>query len=111
MPSHGSQDERPLTGQVAVVTGGRRGIGRAVAQGLAARGAAVAVSARSGSELAETVTLIEAAGGQGIALPADVTDTQAIMPVMQAVEQQLGPIDLLVNNAGIITPLGPAWEV
>jgi NAD(P)-dependent dehydrogenase (short-subunit alcohol dehydrogenase family) len=111
MTSNGSRDERPLSGQVAVVTGGGRGIGRAVAQGLAAQGAAVAVIARSENELAESVRLIEATGGQGLVVPADVTDVQSVTHVMQAVEQQLGPIDLLVNNAGIITPLGPAWEV
>ena len=111
MTSHGSHNDGPLRGQVAVVTGGGRGIGRAIAQGLAAQGAAVAVMARSESELADVVTLIEAVGSRGLAVPADVADAQAVTHGMQVVEHELGPIDLLVNNAGIITPLGPAWEV
>lgn len=103
--------EIDLGGRVAIVTGGGRGIGRAMAQGLANAGAAVAVVARSPDELAESVALIEASGGQAIAVTADVTDESAVERMASDVEQQLGPVNLLVNNAGVLGPAGPIWEV
>jgi len=99
-----------LAGQVAIVTGGGRGIGRAIAQALAAAGAAVAVTARSPDQLADTVASIEQAGGQALAVPADVADQQAVEQMVATVEQQLGPVSLLVNNAGAIA-FGPLWEI
>lgn len=102
---------RALAGQVAVVTGGGRGIGRAIAQGLAGAGATVAVVARSADELAETVRMIEEAGGRALALPADVADRAAVEGAVARVEAELGPVDLLVNNAGLLQPIGLAWEV
>jgi NAD(P)-dependent dehydrogenase (short-subunit alcohol dehydrogenase family) len=74
-------------------------------------GAAVTVTARSGEQLADTVTLITAAGGRAIALVADVTDQRAVEGVVAETEHQLGPVDLLVNNAGVAGPIGPLWEV
>ena len=100
-----------LKGQVAIVTGGGRGIGRAIAQGLAKSGSAVAVVARSGDQLAETVALIEDAGGRAMAVTADVTDEQAVQVMVSEVEDQLGPVDLLDCNAGVMGPTGPTWEV
>jgi NAD(P)-dependent dehydrogenase (short-subunit alcohol dehydrogenase family) len=91
-----------LSGQVAVVTGGGRGIGRAIAQELAKAGAAVTVTARSQDQLEETVSLIKQAGGRALAVPADVADRHAVEQVVQETEQRLGPIDLLVNNAAVI---------
>ena len=79
--------------QVALITGGGRGLGRAIALGAAQAGAQVAVTARSVSELTETVELIQQAGGRALALPADVTDHHAIVQVVAAAESQLGPID------------------
>ncbi len=67
-----------LAGQVALVTGGGRGLGRVFAQALAAVGAAVAVAARSEDQLAETVSIIKAKNGQAIAVPFDVTDEPAL---------------------------------
>jgi NAD(P)-dependent dehydrogenase (short-subunit alcohol dehydrogenase family) len=99
-----------LKGQVALVTGGGRGIGEAIAQTLASAGAAVAVLARSTSELSETVSLIERKGGRCFAVPADVTSTDRVREALHAVEKSLGPVDLLVNNAGTAKPLGPLWE-
>src|SRR5438270_11419089 len=103
--------ERDLSGQVAIVTGGGRGIGRLVAEALAAAGAAVAVTARSEDQLVETVASITGAGGTAIALPGDVSDPESVTEAVHQVERQLGPIDLLINNAGISGPIGPVWEV
>jgi NAD(P)-dependent dehydrogenase (short-subunit alcohol dehydrogenase family) len=100
-----------LTGQVAIVTGGGRGIGRAIAQGLVRAGAAVAVVARTESQLAETVRLIEEDGGRAIGKPGDVTDADRMRQVVTETERDLGPVDLLVGNAGVIGPLGSAWEL
>lgn len=102
---------RPFPDQVALITGGGRGLGRAFAQALTAAGAKVAITARTQSQLNETVTLIEAAGGTAIAFTVDVTDRPAMEHVIREVEEKLGPIDRLVNNAAVLTPLGYDWEV
>jgi len=100
----------PLAGQVAIITGGGRGLGRAFALALAGAGAKVAVVSRSADQVAATVAEISAAGGQAIGLPADVSDRQAVTALVNRVEEQLGPVDLLINNAAIVSPLGPLWE-
>jgi NAD(P)-dependent dehydrogenase (short-subunit alcohol dehydrogenase family) len=99
-----------LTGQVAIVTGGGRGIGRAIALGLASAGASVAVVARSLNQIVETVEEIVRMGGRAVAVPADVSLPEAIGRMVHEVEQALGPVDLLVNNAGVAGPLGPIAE-
>lgn len=96
--------------RVAVVTGGGRGIGRAMAQTLAGAGAAVAVFARSDKEIAETVSLIRNAGGIADGWALDVTDSRALGGAVELVHAKWGPIDLLVNNAAIIGPICPFWE-
>ena len=100
-----------LAGQVAWVTGGGRGIGRAIAQTLATAGASVAVMARSAEQVAETVALIEAEQGIVSGFVADVSDTASVNAVAQEIEATLGAVDLLVNNAAITGPIGPSWEV
>jgi NAD(P)-dependent dehydrogenase (short-subunit alcohol dehydrogenase family) len=100
-----------LDGQAVIVTGGGRGIGRSCALALASAGAHVAIAARSADQLAETSELIAHAGGRALAFTLDVTDRIAVATMVAAVEQQLGPITLLVNNAGVASPLGPIWEV
>lgn len=102
-----STTNKELAGQVAIVTGGGRGIGRAIAQALAAAGASVAVVARSADQLAETVSSITSANGRAIALTTDVMDQSAIERAVAQTEQQLGPVDLLVNNAGSLVAIGP----
>jgi NAD(P)-dependent dehydrogenase (short-subunit alcohol dehydrogenase family) len=104
-------DHHDLSGHVAIVTGGGRGIGRLVAEALARAGAAVAVTARSGDQLAETVASITGEGGTAIALPGDVSDPDSVTEAVHQVEGRLGPVDLLINNAGISGPVGPIWEV
>src|SRR5689334_19667002 len=99
-----------LKDQVALVTGGGRGLGRAIALRLAQAGARVAVSARSSDQIGETVHLIESAGGAALAVTADVSASAAVGRMIETVQQKLGPVDVLVNNAGTGGPFGPIWE-
>jgi NAD(P)-dependent dehydrogenase (short-subunit alcohol dehydrogenase family) len=100
-----------LAGSVALVTGGGRGLGRVLSRALAEAGAAVGLVARSSDQLAQTVALIKEAGGVAAAAAADVSDERAAAAAITAVVAKLGPIDLLVNNAGVGGPVGAAWEV
>ena len=95
-----------LDGRVAVVTGGNGGIGRGIALGLAAAGAAVAVLARNADKNEAVLGELRALNAASIALRLDVTDRAALAPAIDEVERQLGPIDILVNNAGIALPGG-----
>jgi NAD(P)-dependent dehydrogenase (short-subunit alcohol dehydrogenase family) len=111
MSGNDTHQEIDLAGQVAIITGGGRGIGRAMALALSKAGAAVAVVARSTDQLTETVTLIEGAGGRALPITADVTDQQAVERMVRVVGQELGPVDLLVNNAGHGGQIAPFWEI
>src|SRR5688572_154508 len=97
-----------LTGQVAIVTGASRGIGRRIALALGAAGAAVALVGRDETALAETAALMPP-GSRTLAIRADVTESAAVNEAVARTETTLGPITLLVNNAGITGVLGPIW--
>ena len=91
-----------MADRVALVTGASRGIGRAIATNLAAAGNAVAVNYRSRRDAAvEVVAAIEAMGGTALAVAADVGDADAVTEMVGEIAEQLGPISILVNNAGI----------
>jgi 3-oxoacyl-[acyl-carrier protein] reductase len=88
---------------VALITGAGRGLGRAFAFALAERGFTVALTARTQAEINATAAAIARNGGRAIAVPGDVTDRQAVERAVAATEAELGPIDLLINNAGVLT--------
>jgi 3-oxoacyl-[acyl-carrier protein] reductase len=97
-----SFDEQLLTGRVAVVTGGSRGIGRAIAERLAARGAAVAIAFREREEAAAAVVeAVHASGGRAWAGQCDVASETSVAGFFEAAAGALGPVDILVNNAGV----------
>ena len=100
-----------LAGQVALVTGAGRGFGRAIAERFAAEGAAVALAARSVEQLAEVAEAIRTGGGTALPVACDVTDPASITAALAQVEAQLGPLDVLVSNAGVPGPFGPLWQV
>ena len=95
-----------LQDRVAVVTGGNRGIGRAMALGLARAGASVAVLARNAERNQRVLAELKAIGKPALVLHLDVTDRAALAPAVAEVERTLGGIDILVNNAGIAAPTG-----
>jgi len=100
-----------LKDRVAIVTGGGRGFGRAIAQRFAAEGAAVTVTARTESQLQETVGLIEEQGGRALAVSGDVSRREDVDRVVAETVDKFGPVSLLVNNAGVPDPFGPIGEV
>jgi NAD(P)-dependent dehydrogenase (short-subunit alcohol dehydrogenase family) len=101
-------DDRDGHSGVALVTGGSRGIGAATAVALAAAGWDVAISYRERDDAADSVVAaVTAAGRRGVAVPADLSVADAIGPLFDAAEDALGPLGLLVNNAGIVSPGGP----
>ena len=105
-PAPEQRAEPPLAGQVAVVTGAGRGIGRAVALRFAAAGAAVACAARHVKEIDQTVRAIEREHGQALSVVCDVRDEDAVEALMDQTVETFGSLDIVVLNAGIM----PAHE-
>jgi NAD(P)-dependent dehydrogenase (short-subunit alcohol dehydrogenase family) len=98
---------RDLTGQIALVTGAGSGIGKAIAIALAAAGASVAICDRAAGGLSATEDDIRSGGDVVLATPADVSHREDVDRMAAGVESELGPVDLLVNNAGVHGPFGP----
>jgi 3-oxoacyl-[acyl-carrier protein] reductase len=96
-----------LGGKVAIVTGGGRGIGERIAKELAQAGMRVAVSARSREQIERVAREVS-----GIAIPADVSDRASVAQLVRRTETELGPVDVLVNNAGVMSgpDSAPIWE-
>lgn len=91
-----------FSGRTALVTGGSRGIGRVCVEMLARHGASVAVNFRTNADAAqEVVETVVAAGQRAIAVQADVSDESQVQSMIETVERELGPVELLVNNAGV----------
>lgn len=110
-PNETSDGKQPLSGHVALVTGSSRGIGKAIAIKLAGLGAAVALCGRDVNALQAVATSLRNISSKILAQSADVTKPKDIASLLSATEQQLGPITLLVNNAGIGNPgFGPLQE-
>ena len=101
----GETSDQPLSGRVALVTGGNRGIGRAIAEALAHAGADVAISYHTREdESAETRRAIESTGRRAAVVQADVSRGPEVDRLVSWVERDLGQVDILVNNAGITRP-------
>jgi 3-oxoacyl-[acyl-carrier protein] reductase len=106
-----TENKKPLEGKVALVTGGSRSIGAAVAKRLATDGAAVAITYHgSPDKAAAVVEAIEAAGGRAVAIRADAGDAGAVRAAVNETAETLGAVDILVNNAGIALG-GPIDEI
>jgi NAD(P)-dependent dehydrogenase (short-subunit alcohol dehydrogenase family) len=96
----GGMSERVLEGKVAIVTGGSRGIGLAIARSFAQSGASVALAARNADDLDRATKDIEAQGRRAIGLPTDVTDEAQVQSMVDRTVERFGTVDILVNNAG-----------
>jgi NAD(P)-dependent dehydrogenase (short-subunit alcohol dehydrogenase family) len=106
-----SQEDFSLEGRVAIVTGGSRGIGRSIAIGLAEAGADVAVAARKPEALAEAVEAVRATGRRAVGIPTNVRRMEELRALVERTKQELGRIDVLVNNAGTNPVFGPVEEI
>lgn len=104
-------DTQALRGRTALVTGAGRGIGRAVAIGLAQAGAQVALVARSIPELEQTARQIDELDGHAVVLPADLGDRSRLPAMLDRANAQLGNVDILINNAAVVAPLGPTGGI
>ncbi len=100
-----------LKGQVAIVTGAGGGFGRSIAMRLAGEGAAVVVTSRSLPQLESVVADIGRIGGRALAIEGDVTNPADVDRVVSRTEKELGPVSIMISNAGVPGPFGPVWSV
>jgi len=100
-----------LHGRTALVTGAGRGIGRAIANELAKASVSVALVARSQNELEETATSLRRLGGTASVIKADIGDPDQLPQVVKQVRDEFGVVDILINNAAVVWPLGPSAAI
>ena len=99
-----------LNGQVAIVTGAGRGVGRAAALALAQAGVAVVLAARSADEINSLADEIKHHGGKALAIPTDISDVAQVDYLLVLTLRAFTKIDILVNNAAVVQPMGKVWE-
>ena len=100
-----------LQGKVAIVTGGGRGIGEAIALAFAREGARLAIASRTQAELDQVAAKIQELGGQVQAIRTDVSNQDDVIRLIETTLTTYGQIDILVNAAGVYGPIGPAWDI
>jgi len=103
--------ERALDGKVAIVTGGSKGIGKAIATAFAQAGGSVALAARGEEDLARAAKEVEAAGGEALSVPTDVTDPAQVQALVDGTVERFGTVDILVNNAGAAPFFSPLDQI
>lgn len=104
-------DKKVLEGKVAIVTGASRGIGLATAQMLSGHGAAVVMNARDEAALNEAVDELRRSGGEAVAVAGDVVLDDTHARLVEAAMQGFGGLDIAINNAGVVGPIGPLSEI
>lgn len=109
-PAAAAVPARRLEGKIALVTGSSRGIGRAIAERLAADGATVVINSRTAESAAPAVAAIEAAGGRAVAIPADMAKVEDVRRLYALIKERFGRLDIVVNNAGILPPAVPVKD-
>ena len=100
-----------LKDKVAVITGGGRGIGRAIALAYAREGARLVLAARSVGGLEETQRMVADEGGHALVLPTDISNVESVAALAQKAREHFGRVDILVNNSGIAGPTAPLWQI
>src|SRR5512144_1360420 len=100
-----------LQNKTAIVTGGGKGIGKAIALAFASEGATVVIAGRDLSRLEETVETIRASEGRALAVRTDISDEQQVKQMVARTMDEYGRIDILVNNSGIVGPVSPIVDM